>query len=39
MVIGEAARASAVRAKMVRFYESIGLMPTAERTAAAHRAA
>ncbi len=33
MVIGDAARASAVRAKIVRCDESIERMPTAARTA------
>ena len=37
MTIGQAAKSSAVSAKMIRHYESIGLFPKAQRTQSGYR--
>jgi MerR family gold-responsive transcriptional activator of gol and ges genes len=38
MNIGEASKASKVSAKMIRYYEQIGLIPPADRTDSGYRA-
>ena len=37
MNIGQASKASGISAKMIRYYERIGLIPTASRTASGYR--
>ena len=37
MTIGQAAKSSAISAKMIRHYESIGLLPKAQRTQSGYR--
>uniref|UniRef100_UPI000E64F6C1 Cu(I)-responsive transcriptional regulator n=1 Tax=Dongia deserti TaxID=2268030 RepID=UPI000E64F6C1 len=37
MTIGQAAKSSAISAKMIRHYESIGLLPKAQRTESGYR--